>query len=90
MRSELAANITLSGGNTKFPGFDKRLQTELSSLLPKGQEPRVRALANRELLSWVGGARLSNLSSFQRFWVTRADFQVTGYCYCCSCCSCYC
>merc|ERR1711971_399288 len=78
VRGELAANITLSGGNTKFPNFDKRLSTELSSLLPEGQEARVKALPNRELLSWVGGARLSNLSSFQRFWVTKADYQEKG------------
>merc|ERR1712050_334313 len=74
VRGELANNITLSGGNTKFPNFDKRLSAELSSLLPEGQEARVKALPNRELLSWVGGARLSNLSSFQRFWVTKADY----------------
>ena len=39
---------------------------------------------SRELLSWVGGARLSNLSSFQRFWVTRADYQVrrSRSCFC--------
>merc|ERR1719348_427716 len=74
-RGELANNITLSGGNTKFPNFDKRLSAELSSLLPEGQEARVKALPNRELLSWVGGARLSNLSSFQRFWVTKAEGQ---------------
>merc|ERR1712223_2173532 len=51
---------------------------ELSCLLPEGQEARVKALPNRELLSWVGGARLSNLSSFQRFWVTKADYQEKG------------
>merc|ERR1719419_1704961 len=78
VRGELAANITLSGGNTKFPNFDKRLGAELSCLLPEGQEARVKALPNRELLSWVGGARLSNLSSFQRFWVTKADYQEKG------------
>lgn len=79
MRGELAANITLSGGNTKFPGFEKRLSLELGKLLPTGQVPSVRALPNRELLSWVGGARLSNLSSFQRFWVTKADYQEKGF-----------
>jgi len=78
VRGELAANITLSGGNTKFPGLERRLGAELAALLPAGQEPRVRALPNRELLSWVGGARLSNLSSFQRFWVTKADYQERG------------
>merc|ERR1719275_3696 len=40
VRGELANNITLSGGNTKFPNFDKRLSAELSSLLPEGQEAR--------------------------------------------------
>merc|ERR1719158_2825093 len=78
MRGELANNITLSGGNTKFPNFDKRLSAELEKLLPEGHGPSVRALPNRELLSWVGGARLSNLSSFQRFWVTKADYQEKG------------
>ena len=47
VRGELAANITLSGGNTKFPGLERRLGAELSNLLPDGQEPRVRALPNR-------------------------------------------
>jgi len=79
VRGELAANITLSGGNTKFPGFEKRLSLELGKMLPQGQRPSVRALPNRELLSWVGGARLSNLSSFQRFWVTKADYQEKGF-----------
>ena len=50
VRGELAANITLSGGNTKFPGLERRLGAELAALLPAGQEPRVRALPNR----WVG------------------------------------
>lgn len=78
IRGEIAANITLSGGNTKFPGLDRRLGSELASLLPESDTPRVRALPNREMLGWIGGARLSNLSSFQRFWVTRADYQEKG------------
>merc|ERR1711892_754283 len=32
IRSELVSNITLSGGNTKFPGFEKRLYQELAEL----------------------------------------------------------
>jgi len=78
VRSELLSNITLSGGNTKFPGFEKRLYQELSSLFDEKTNIKVKALPNRELLGWVGGARLSNLSSFQRFWVTKADYQENG------------
>ena len=57
VRSELLSNITLSGGNTKFPGFEKRLYQELSSLFDEKTNIKVKALPNRELLGWVGGAR---------------------------------
>jgi len=77
LRPELLANLTLSGGNTKFPGIEKRIYAELVNLLPESNI-RVRALPNRELLGWVGGARLSNLSSFQRFWVTQSDYREGG------------
>jgi len=79
LHQELLNNITLSGGNSKFPGYERRLATEVSSLAEKDLSSiRVKALPNRELLSWVGGARLSNLSSFQRFWLSRADYLETG------------
>merc|ERR550519_1998221 len=58
IRSELLSNITLSGGNTKFPGFEKRLYQELSGLFDEATNIKVKALPNRELLGWVGGARL--------------------------------
>jgi len=78
LRPELLANITLSGGNTKFPGFEKRIFTELKKLLPEGTTVGIRALANREHMTWVGGARLSSLSSFQRLWMTRAEYKEKG------------
>merc|ERR1719244_2032749 len=81
VRAELLANITLSGGNTKFSGMEKRIYQELESLLPVAslkQALKVRALPHRDLLGWVGAARLSQLSSFQRFWVTPADYREDG------------
>lgn len=78
IRSEILSNITLSGGNTKFPGFEKRLYQELSELFDEKTNIKIRSLPNRELLGWIGGARLSNLSSFQRFWLTKADYQENG------------
>jgi len=78
IRPELLANITLSGGNTKFPGFEKRIYTELTKLLPEGTTVKIRALPNRENMTWVGGARLSSLSSFQRLWMSRAEYKEKG------------
>merc|ERR1719249_397122 len=53
IRSELLANITLSGGNTKFPGFEKRLYQELAELFDEKTNIKVRALPNRDLLGWA-------------------------------------
>lgn len=81
VRAELLANITMSGGNTKFPGMDKRIYQELEAMLPHSslkEAVAVRALPHRDLLGWIGAARLSNLSSFQRFWVTPADYREEG------------
>jgi len=81
VRGELLANITLSGGNTRFPGMEKRVYQELEGLLPVRtlkEALKVRALPHRDILGWVGAARLSQLSSFQRFWVTPADFREDG------------
>ena len=60
VRAELLANITLSGGNTRFPGMEKRLYQELQALLPVRSlkdAVKVRALPHRDLLGWVGAAR---------------------------------
>ena len=66
IRSELLSNITLSGGNTKFPGFEKRLYQELSGLFDEKTNIKVKALPNRELLGWVGGARLVHTDNDHR------------------------
>merc|ERR1711874_477656 len=71
-------SIRLPDGNIKFPGFEKRLYQELTGLFDEKTPIKVKALPNRELLGWIGGARLSNLSSFQRFWLTKADYQENG------------
>merc|ERR1712215_354680 len=56
VRAELLANITLSGGNTKFSGMEKRIYQELESLLPVAslkQALKVQALPHTDLLGWV-------------------------------------
>merc|ERR1711892_1337848 len=112
IRSELLKNITLSGGNTKFPGFEKRLYQELVELFdektnikcgPCQTETCLAGLVQRgniyvnddnqcsglkqscHLTQFLflqlfknSHFRLSNLSSFQRFWLTKADYQENG------------
>ncbi len=79
LRARLLSNITLTGGNSLLPGLDRRLAKELSGLLPSGTTGvRVQAQRGRENFTWDGGAHLCGLSSFQRLWLTKQDYQETG------------
>lgn len=83
LRPRLLSNIMLTGGNSLLPGLDRRLKRELEESLPKegnGNAPsvRVQAQPGRENFTWDGGAHLCSLSSFQRLWLTRQDYQETG------------
>ena len=71
----LYGNIVLSGGNTLFPGFCRRLEKELSSLT--STSVRVIAPGERRHLAWIGGATLASLSSFSMKW-TLQEYDESG------------
>ena len=80
-RPRLLSNIVLTGGNTLISGLDKRLQKELTQMLPANMERvtvRVQAQKGRENFTWCGGAHLTSLDSFQRLWLTKNDYMETG------------
>ena len=78
LRSRLLTNIMLTGGNSLLPGLSGRLQHELEKLLPKNTTVRVQAQEGRDHFTWNGGAHLCSLSSFQRLWLSKQDYQETG------------
>ena len=78
LRPRLLSNIVLSGGNSLIPGMDKRLAKELSQILPQDMTVRVQAQPGRELFTWMGGAHLTKLDSFQRLWLTKTDYMEVG------------
>jgi actin-related protein len=76
-------NIVLAGGSTKFHGFDKRLSTEVTKLIPEtlGFKASVVAPPARQTLSWRGGSlracldnntinleRYNELGTYRSFW----------------------
>lgn len=81
-RARLLSNIVLTGGNSKLPGMDVRLQKELTQMLPdnvgKKVNVRVHAQKGRDMFTWNGGSHLCSLSSFQRLWLTKQDYLETG------------
>lgn len=79
IRKDLYGNVVLSGGTTMFPGFADRLAKELTALRPNSAvKIKVVAPPERKYSVWIGGSILASLSTFQRMWITKEEYQETG------------
>lgn len=72
------SNVVLSGGNTLFPGFSKRLHKELVNLAPRTTTVNVVALPERNHLAWIGGSILASGTALMNFWVTKLEYDEFG------------
>ncbi|KAK3739397.1 hypothetical protein QZH41_018443 [Actinostola sp. cb2023] len=79
---KLYSNILLAGGSTMFPGFEQRLQKEVSSLAPTDtlrECTHVVADKNRALAAWIGGSIFACQPSFNdQLCVTKKEYQEMG------------
>ncbi|XP_041356977.1 actin, cytoplasmic-like isoform X3 [Gigantopelta aegis] len=78
IRKDLYANIVLSGGSTMFPGIADRMQKEIANLAPKSIQVKIIALEDRRFSVWIGGSILAFLSSFQKMWITKFEYEESG------------
>jgi len=82
VRDDLYKNICLSGGNSMFPGFEKRLKKEVEKLRPAKEPVAIAAQADRHIHTWIGGSILAGLSTFNDeehpMWFTRSEYEVEG------------
>ncbi|KAL8200148.1 hypothetical protein R6Q57_011487, partial [Mikania cordata] len=74
----LYGNILLSGGSTLLPGFVDRMRKEIMDLAPSGMDIKVVAPPERKYSSWIGGSILASLSSFQKHWISKDEYQESG------------
>ncbi len=78
LRAALLGSVLLAGGATTTRGFGARLLTELRRASPQESKVRVWAPQDRAGLVWVGGSILASLSTFQKLWVGRAEWEEAG------------
>ena len=78
IRKDLYSNIVVSGGNTMFPGFEERLQKEMTALVQPGLRVKVIAPPERKYSVWIGGSILASLSTFQQMWISKEEYEETG------------
>ncbi|CCK71779.1 actin-related protein 1 KNAG_0H03650 [Huiozyma naganishii CBS 8797] len=75
LRTQLLENIVLSGGTTMLKGFDQRTMSETKKMLPKHTKVKIRSLAERSYIAWIGGSILSGLYGFRNLWLTREMYE---------------
>ena len=61
-----------------FPGLVDRMQKEMQGLFPSGIRSRFVASPERNIAAWIGGSILCSLSTFQRQWVSKKDYEEYG------------
>ncbi|XP_070580864.1 actin-1-like [Ptychodera flava] len=78
IRRDLYANTVLSGGTSMYPGIADRMQKEMTSLAPGSMKIRIVAPPERKYSVWIGGSILASLTTFQRLWISKQEYDECG------------
>ena len=79
-KKELYNNIVLSGGCSLFDKFPERFTNEIKELVSDDMIDEIKVIASpdRYLSAWKGGSVLSSLSTFQKNWITKSEYEEKG------------
>ncbi|SCU85476.1 LADA_0D07734g1_1 [Lachancea dasiensis] len=80
LRPSLYSNIIFSGGSTMFAGFGDRFLNELRTQCEPNTKIKIFAPPERKYSTWIGGSILAGLSTFERLWVTKSEWQENPQC----------
>jgi actin-related protein len=61
-----------------YSGMDDRLRKELIVLSPSTARIKIVAPPERKYSVWIGGSILASLSTFQRMWVSKLQYEEYG------------
>ena len=78
IKNKLYKTIILSGGNTKFKGIEDKMKTNLSYLIPRGVDVKIRTQINPELNCWNGGNIIASLNTFSKMLVNKKEWDECG------------
>ncbi|XP_060845430.1 actin-like [Rhopalosiphum padi] len=71
-------NIILAGGNTLFPNLSSRLMTTVAELVAPTTKVQITADPGRKYSTWLGGALLASIPSYQQMWVSKEMYDEQG------------
>jgi actin-related protein len=61
-----------------FPGFPDRMQKEMIALASSTTNVRIIAESERKHTVWLGGSILASLSTFERMWISKQEYNESG------------
>jgi actin-related protein len=70
--------ISFFSATTLLPGFVERLTKEMTALVSPEQRIRIVAVPERKFAAWIGGSILASLSTFERMWITKQEYNESG------------
>ncbi|XP_036112727.1 actin-like protein 8 [Molossus molossus] len=74
LQPQLIAHVIASGGNTLYPGFTKRLHTELVTDQSACPNATVWVGSRRNFSVWLGASVVAHLSTYKSEWMTKAEY----------------
>ena len=74
----LYESVLLVGGCAQMRGFSERLTSELAVAPTKCNVVCSQYKEERRFAAWIGGSILGSLSSHQKMWMTRAEYEEHG------------
>ncbi|CDS36853.1 actin [Echinococcus multilocularis] len=78
-RREMYANIVLAGGSSMFRNLKTRLTREISMIAQSSFKVNVSAPPEGgKYSSWLGGSIFASLSTFQKMWITKQEYNEWG------------
>ena len=80
IHKDLYENIALSGGTTRYPGINDRMQKELTAQAPPSMKIKIVVPPERKYTCWIGGSHLASLSTFQEMCISNQQYDEYGPC----------
>lgn len=80
VRPHLLANVVVTGATSLVPGFNDRLNHELTNMYP-GARVRITAAGNtteRKFGAWIGGSIVASLGTFHQLWISKKEYDEHG------------
>ena len=71
-------NIILAGGNTMFQFLPTRLEKMVANLVTSSTRIQIKAGPERKFSTWLGGAILASMPSYQQMWISKEMYEENG------------